>query len=399
MFCKVPHNTLTIQPDGFLSVCCAAQRTWHFGHISEVDDLQKAWAESQDVNDLRNDVEPLVTDICGYCLKGAKQGLKNSWVHNNVIGSSPKSVASVDTGKITILEFTTSNMCNQTCVTCSSYYSSKWAPLEKEATEMSLDLESWKNPGDPGFNDFGAATYRMSDADIAKILPLLPHLEHIVVKGGEPFADNNNYYILQELLKVNSKCCIDMTTNLSKVPQKYLDLFKGKQNAFRFSVSMDGIGKTYEWVRSTPFEQTLENIERVNATDFRSHINVNHRVNIFNLYNVRDTLDFWQANMKKYNVRGFSQMGWVNEPKYAGPSALFPKEDLDEIIKSFDIPGYMAQKGVNWYLHNLEHVYCSRIYTYMEHLQWRKRMHLFAEFMNYKRGINIYELHPELLKL
>ena len=229
MYCKAPHNSLVIQPSGHINLCCASRRAWNVGHISDIDDLYELWNTNPDIIKLRNEDESFIEKVCGYCLKNARNGMKNSWTFYNVPGSGPRSYANTD-GKIRYLEFTTSNLCNQTCATCSSYYSSKWLPLEKEATEMSLDLESWKNPGERGFNDFDVPTYRMTDADLEKIMPLLPDLEILVVKGGEPFADNKNYHILKSLLEVNDKCVIEMTTNLSKLPQRYLDLFAGKND-------------------------------------------------------------------------------------------------------------------------------------------------------------------------
>lgn len=379
MYCKIPHNALTIQPNGDLSVCCGAERTWNFGHISTVEDIEKAWLESSDVNDLRNDVEPLVTDVCGNCISNAKAGARNTWYHSNIIGTSLKSRLSHNTGKITFLELTPSNICNQTCVTCSSYYSSKWAPIEREMDDMGLDLSEWKDVGSLGFNDYGVKPYFMRDEDVAKIMPLLPHLELIVIKGGEPFADDNNYRILEELLKVNSKCSISICTNLSKLPQKYLDLFKDKDNLFDFSVSMDGVGETYEWVRSTPFDQTLNNILRVRDSGINYRMNVNHRINIFNMYNLHDTLSFWSQNAKEYNVE-FSQMGWVYEPRYASPSALLGIEELDNIIEGTGISRPNSPFDM----------------TMEEMKMWRKRMRMFISFMNYKRDIDIYKIHTEL---
>ena len=395
MYCKAPHNSITIQPTGNLSICCAAQRRWSYGHISECDNLYDLWEKHQDLHKLRNDDPALVDYVCGNCLKNAKRGMKNSWYHINVRHESPRANIEFKSGKITFLEFTTSNICNQSCVTCSSYYSSKWVPLEQEAEELSLDLKSWKDPGNPGFNDFGAPTYKMSEKDVEKILPLLPDLEYIVVKGGEPFADNNNYEILKELFKVNTKCVVDMTTNMSKVPQKYFDLFKNKPNRIQASVSMDGIGKTYEWVRSTPFEQTIENIERWRSYDIKGSLNINHRINIFNMFNYNETIEFWNEHTEKYNA-SFTQMGWIKEPRFTAPFSILPHARILEWLESYrKTPEKLSSR---MFLGNVE-ITDNMLMTLEENAVWSRRMHNYARFMNFKRGIDIYELHPELYNL
>jgi len=396
MYCTAPHNSLTIQPDGNLSICCAAERTWSFNHISKVDNITELWESHSDLESLRQDKEPLVSKVCGYCLNNAKNGMKNSWFHANVEGESRR--ASIPTDKtIRFLEFTTSNLCNQTCVTCSSYYSSKWIGLEKEATEMSLDLESWKNPGEPGFNDFGASLYRMSESDIEKILPILPNLEQIVVKGGEPFADNNNYHILEELVKVNDKCLIDMTTNMSKVPQRYIDLLSKASNPVKISVSMDGVGKTYEWVRSTPFEQTIENIERWRSSGITGWVNINHRLNIFNMWNYNEVLEYWNKRVNDTQI-SFTQMGWVHEPKYAAPQSILTFGELEDWRDNYK--KWPENLRRHMHIKNEDYVNNGTIIPTIENYNnWRGRMHMFASFMNLKRNINIYELHPQLKEL
>lgn len=394
MYCTVPHNSLVVQPNGNLSICCAARGTWSFGHISEVTDVAELWSNHEELADLRNDKESLVNKVCGSCLENAKNGMKNSWYHANTNGTSER--VKIKTDKtIRFLEFTTSNLCNQTCVTCSSYFSSKWMALEQEATEMSLDLEDWKTPGDSGFDDFGAPLYRMPEEDVEKLFPLLPNLEQIVVKGGEPFADNNNYRILEELLRVNEKCSIHMTTNMSKVPQKYIDLLSNNPNLVHISVSMDGVDETYEWVRSTPFEQTIENIKNWRSSGINGTVNINHRMNIFNLWNYNDVLEYWNENLEGNMT--FSQEGWVNNPKYASVGSILTEAEIDNWNKNYK--KYPKKLNPKMKIKNEAFLRKPNNFTKKHYNNWRNRMYMFALFMNFKREINIFDVHPKLKEL
>ena len=385
MYCPAQVNSLNIKPDGNISICCASQRDWHIGHISEVDDILNLWETNEDLIKIRNGDEELIEHLCGYCIRSAQAGARNSFYSRHQWNLKTD-------GKIRYLEFTTSNICNQTCVTCSSYYSSKWLPLEHSALEMSLPLDKWKTPGIGGFNDFDQPTYRMTDDDIEKILPLLPDLQRIDIKGGEPFADNNNFYIIKELLRVNPTCEISTTTNLSKLPQKYLDLFSKADNFIKPTVSMDGIGKTYEWVRSTPFEQTIENIKRWKLSVKNTTIGVNHRMNIFNMWNFQDTLNYWNENLGEY-VHHFVQMGWVNEPKYSAATVMYTEQQLSRWLNTLDIPNHPRIILPNLYVFTNVNTYKPKDRT-----MWKHRSNLYAQFMNFTRGIDIFELHPELLE-
>ena len=63
------------------------------------------------------------------------------------------------------------------CVTCSGKYSSKWAPYEENSI-----FDRNEN------HKFHTSLYKMNDKDVEKILKIIPGLEHLTIKGGEPFA-------------------------------------------------------------------------------------------------------------------------------------------------------------------------------------------------------------------
>ena len=49
--------------------------------------------------------------------------------------------------------------------------------------------------------DYPASNYVMPDSNIQQIIDVLPGLEHLIIKGGEPFADPNNIKILQKWIR------------------------------------------------------------------------------------------------------------------------------------------------------------------------------------------------------
>lgn len=400
MYCKVPYNSVTIQPTGQLGICCAQNMGWDFGHISETEDIFQAWSNHSNMKRLKSDVLEVSQKeeniACSGCLKFAKVQL-NRW-HQINNPNYPESTEwykriPID-NKIRFLEFTTSNICNQSCSTCSSFYSTKWIPLEQEAVEMNLPLDEWKTHSG-GFNSFGFKHYRMNDSDIEKIFKLLPDLYLLYIKGGEPFADNNNYRVLEELVRVNPTCHVHITSNVSKIPEKYLEVLK-KVEYVSLSCSIDGINEIYEYIRSTKFEHTMENIKRWHSAKIKGYVSLSFNISIHNFYHMPEFFNYFKTNMidEIYHIK---LTNWVRGPEYVSPLFLLTEEEIDfqiRLVESLDLPknrfslnGLRGRKNLD------------KPVTPERREELISRFHKYTRFMNYKRGINIYELYPELLHI
>ena len=53
---------------------------------------------------------------------------------------------------------------------------------------------------------------------------VLPKLELMIIKGGEPFADDNNISILENLFNVNKSCQVSIVTNMSVLKKKHIQV-------------------------------------------------------------------------------------------------------------------------------------------------------------------------------
>ena len=385
MFCRLPYNGMLIQPDGKLSMCCSQSMKFDYGHISTTPDLRKAWEESKNAVNIRDLDSKVINLACGDCLK-QKEVVHNRW---STVNTNPFYTRIPIDGKIRFLEFTTSNICNQTCVTCSSFFSSKWKTLEEEAIEIGLPLGEWKNGN--AFNSFGNSTYRLSDSDIEKIFPLLPDLHMVHVKGGEPFADNNNYVVLKELFKVNPECLVFLTTNMSNIPEKYLKLLSGKKVGV--SCSIDGVGQTYEYIRSSKFENTIENLKRWKSYKINGQVSISITASLHNMFNLNETLDYWQNNMID-EVTNIKLERWAKQPYFISPAFVMNQEQIDQYYNKYlnDINSSRISK-LNLHTLKSENISPSR------RAELIKRFHLYTRFMNINRGINIYDIHPQLKEL
>lgn len=390
MYCKINNYGMTINPDGNVVVCCSNDRDWSLGHISEIDDLNEHWKHHPDMIKLRNDDVETMNKACEYCLRVSKtthsrwHNLNESYQHDHIRND----------GEIRFLEFTTSNICNQTCVTCSSYFSSKWRNLEEELLDLGF-LQEAKIHGGTGFGTYGHPISRIEGKNLDKIIKLLPQLDEIYVKGGEPFADKNNFTIIEELLKKNPDCKISITTNLSKIPQDFIDLFKKYGGRPYLSVSMDGVYDVYEYIRSTPFEQTVNNIKHW-YSETGKRVNVGTYYSIYSIYNIKDVLDFFANNLlTEVNKVIFHK--WITSPHYVSPQrVLFEKEldELREIVLGQEVMQYFFEnqdKFRNLNLHNLE-----KLGGFTNTKIYRKQFYQYTTWLNLTRGIDIYEHIPQL---
>lgn len=391
---------MTIQPDGSLGICCAQNLSWNFGHISKTDNPLTAWQKHTNIENLRYEDTDDRKLACSSCLHNASLGDRNRWWELNVKKHDGKDLANnVSDGKLRFLEFTTSNICNQACSTCSSFFSTKWIPLEKEALSFGMPLDEWKS-GPYGFSSFGHKHYRMTDEDVKKIYKLLPDLKVLYIKGGEPFADQQNFKIVEELIRVNPDCEVKLTTNMSKVPQKFLNIFKKLNSRVGLSISIDGIDKTYEYIRSTPFNQTVDNIKRWHDADIKSFVSVSYCMSAHNFYHTIDFLEWFNSNLLK-EVNKVNVRKMITSPRYVSVERLFTISQIDNQLSKIEKLSLLSSKRFD--ISNLK-ARVSRMAAdterYLKYKRRRideiKKFHQYTAFLNLMRNINIYDIHPQL---
>lgn len=165
------------------------------------------------------------------------------------------------------LKFT--NKCNLTCLMCSSGSSDKWMEMDKRIdaflTEENVSTKDRDlyHSGAHNSSAHGKFTDRMPiwddptnsfsnfpDEMFEEILSLVPQLEEIQITGGEPFMSKQFIKLLNYAIDTGhaNHIALEVTTNGTKfIPDimKLLSHFKH----LRFIVSIDGVGKTYEYIR------------------------------------------------------------------------------------------------------------------------------------------------------
>ena len=318
----VPETGLTINPIGEIVLCCAGDHV-AVEHIKNIDNITEFF-NSDIYDNLRERFKlkdfPEQCNVCKVHWEAGRIARFDSYNRFN-FPTYKEDIAS-ETIPIRFLEITTSNICNQMCVTCSGKYSSKWAPYEQEAVDIGLH---WRNEN----HKFHTKQYKMTDDDVNKVLDIVPHLQHLTIKGGEPFADPNNIKILQKLADTNPKCRVEICTNFQLVTKSVIELLH-KIDEVHIQASIDGVGSLYNWIRGGNFEKTVNNINRYYEYAKRKIVIVS-TVSIYNWMHLPELIDYWK------DIEGVARISMANIvtfPMYCSPLYL-PVEQIREGKKLF----------------------------------------------------------------
>lgn len=169
----------------------------------------------------------------------------------------------------------TGNLCNATCVTCGSQFSSAWGALERkngrnpwpqrrvtvDHTGMRFDRKTFDN------DEFFGIDYKKA--------------KYINFLGGETTLEPANFKILEQLIAVgNTDCTVSFTTHgnfdLSPEQQYIIRQFPNMQ----FNFSIDGVDKAYQYLRyPLSWERCQDNIRYCR----NQHIEINVSVVSSNL--------------------------------------------------------------------------------------------------------------------
>lgn len=352
MLCKAPFLGITIDPSGWIQLCCATNDRRYFNKkITDIDNLNDFFLSSS-YDKIREDMRSSGLESieqCSHCWGS----LSGEWTEADNYNTKEYS----EPLKIRYLEVTTSNVCNQTCVTCSSYFSSKWRKIEKH------------------FGREISPSFYLSDDSIDKILAVLPDLHYLQIKGGEPFADKNNLKILKELANVNPKCRLIITSNFQNIPEEWYETLALLKN-IQAGASVDGIYETYDWIRGGRFQDTLETMERFYEVT-GSPIVINVCVSIYNIFTLLDIKRFFED--KNY-IGSVIFNNIVNYPEHLSIRML-KKSDIISAVGFQDdsFRNIRLVEGSTFFDDEL-------INNFMSH----------TNTMNMIRGSNIFTLQPQL---
>ena len=380
-FCYIPFHGFCIDPSGWLTYCCMDHpkenfltrnrfRTHEPQHIEEIEDLQKWWEETYEpvwqayMENKQESLYPCYRCFSKDAMKG-KWPVKQSYDHNLKRGKI-KWDFDFSNPKVRFLEYTISNICNQMCVMCSGRCSTQWHDFDEQFGRQKGKLT------------------RISNKSIDKIKKLVPNLDVIYVKGGEPFADIKNMEILEHVAETNPDCSIYMTSNIQSITKKNFNILKKLKNV-NIHASIDGIYEVYNWIRGGNFDNMVENAKKI-YYECGHQIQPSTTITIYNFFSLDKIVKHFNSEPYVKWQQCYNVVDWP-----AWSSIRHLPQDLFEDTMNYYKETLTEYEGVNLgNLFEVENKFSKDIMSDAKK---------YTETMNSIRGANITDYVPELKKL
>lgn len=307
VFCALPFTYLYVDSLNEYKLCSDSRLS------SKINTNQKSIIEyfnSKYLNEIRDDMlnGVLSEKIKGTCIRCIEREQLGSWsrrvkdIDKSIIENYKLKFLNIPTNKTIKLKF--GNLCNLKCLTCGPYSSSRWAKERNTVEELDIFKELKESINQESFKKYGSLYQSSFDHEFTKNLEhynynfnenfydelklLMNNIENIIVSGGEPFINDNFYDFLHWLIDENYSRKIKLTvfSNLTHMPKNY-KLYYDKFKSFTINISIDGVGKKDEYIRTgTVFEKKHKNICEVvknftvNFTATLSMLNVGYQKNL-----------------------------------------------------------------------------------------------------------------------
>jgi hypothetical protein len=192
---------------------------------------------------------------------------------------------------INLYQITTSNLCNQACVSCSSNFSTKWSEIDRNLGN--IPIKNFTSNVDSFDIDFYTA-------------------KRITLLGGEPLFDSTSFSILKKLIDSdNTNCFVSFVTNGSiNLSAQQLDLLS-KFSDLNICVSIDGIGPVFEYMRWPGKWKTLtKNLDQYRTV--AKEVSVSYTISSLNALYYDQTVDWFKENNLDYNHNIVSNPNWLS---------------------------------------------------------------------------------------
>lgn len=188
-------------------------------------------------------------------------------------------------------QISTSNLCNQACVSCGSIASTKWAEIEKKMGVIPLNPIS-----------FNLETQNINYSTA----------QRISVLGGEPLFDPTTYRILENLVAhKNTDCFVTFVTNGSiTLSQSKLELLSNFTD-LNICISVDGTGPVFEYMRwPAKWPTLLENISQYRQ--ITKNISISYTISSLNVFYYQQTVDWFNNQSLSYNHNIVKNPNWLS---------------------------------------------------------------------------------------
>ncbi len=296
--CLAPYKSLRFLPDGKITVCCH-NHSYILGVYPEVS-ANQAW-KANEIKYLQKKLKKADFSVgCQSCFYAFEKLLFES------VDPLLYESYEVNSKYPIMLDFIIATECNLECIMCSEHSSS--------AIRTSLNIENSKPIYDEAF--------------VNSISFFLKHIKEARFSGGEPFLNDINFLIWEQLIAENPECKIFIQTNGTILNSRIKDLLE--RGNFYINVSIDALEPMlYSKIRrNADINKTLKNVSY-----FADYSHRNQRKFGITACAMRDNVGEW-SNLVSF-ANELNADIWFSEVLFPLKNALWvakPKE-LAELFK------------------------------------------------------------------
>lgn len=289
-FCILPWIHLHAFPNGQAYPCCLAESDYPVGNL-HTNTMQEVWNSDEFKTLRKNMLDDKPSRECSRCYEREAHGfvssrndLNKNFGHHIGLVDDTESDGAYEDFKLRYYDIRFSNLCNFSCRTCGSWFSSSWYQEEEQ-------LFGKRNH--PQFMYAGRDEFDMWN----QMQEHIPHLEQIYFAGGEPLIMEEHYKILKELIaREMFDVKLIYNTNFSRLNLKddrVLDLWKLFKNV-SVGASLDDSYARGEYIRKgTKWDQIVRNRELMLEQTPNIDFYVSSTVSVMNVWHLTDFHREW----------------------------------------------------------------------------------------------------------
>lgn len=315
-------------PDNAITTCCKRE-PYDVLSIEEISNPDVFLYYDKIIEDKKTFVnQNNFPTSCEYCAKNHPYSIWNSWnIWKNKDWSDNQLINLPKENHVNLIEFMLSTICNQSCMYCNENISSQWAHIK--GTNVRKGNPIWKQKALKSIFKFIDKSDKVIDFNFT---------------GGEPFLDDDIFYVLDNLKKIyvdkkfNNKPCIYITTNANFpkiILNKFFNFIDSTIDFFEYSicVSFDSLNNN-EIIRDGVNPKIFNyNLDAILKNKKIKKVVIAPTINSLNIKNLGELFVYLANLREKYN-RLDKQYFSISNNIVESPVAMSPKI-LPEVYKKY----------------------------------------------------------------
>jgi len=236
-FCVAPWSAIYQKPNGVVAPCCIWKGDEGLGNVNEKD-IEEIYTDKKATDVKLSMLSGDKLNECQACYTQEDIGIPSlrESLNNHFLD---KIDFSYDRPQFMYWDLRLSNLCNFKCRICWHELSSEWY---EDAKKIRPDI------------DFKDKVIKVNKEEFwSDMKSHYKYVEAVYFAGGEPFLNQHHYQILEDLRnlgKTDTRIIVNTNGSVTHFKKKrVLDYYKDFKD-INFGFSIDGMGKTVEYIRS-----------------------------------------------------------------------------------------------------------------------------------------------------